>query len=137
MPKASQLTAEERVALILESFRSEQSIADLCRKHGITQTTWRDKFLAGGKRALMETGQSSNTVDKARIEELERVIGKQTVEIQVLQKTSISADVRATTHLETCSRRVSSSYHLPDPADSPKHLVSQGRPARYDIRRSP
>lgn len=89
MPKASQLTADERLALILESFRSEQSIADLCRTHGITQTTfykWRDKFLAGGKRALVENGQPSNTVDKARIEELERVIGKQTVEIQVLKK---------------------------------------------------
>jgi transposase-like protein len=33
MPKASQLTADERLALILESFHSEQSIADLCRKH--------------------------------------------------------------------------------------------------------
>jgi transposase-like protein len=89
MPKASQLTADERLALILESFRSEYSIADLCRKHGITQTTfykWRDKFLTGGKRALMENGQASNTTDKARIEELERVIGKQTVEIQVLKK---------------------------------------------------
>jgi len=89
MPKASQLSTEERLALILESFRSEQSIADLCRKHGITQTTfykWRDKFLQGGKRALMENGQASNMVEKARIEELERVIGKQTVEIQVLKK---------------------------------------------------
>jgi len=89
MPKASQLTADERLALMLESFRSEYSIADLCRKHGITQTTfykWRDKFLAGGKRALMENGQATNTADKAKIEELERVIGKQTVEIQVLKK---------------------------------------------------
>jgi transposase-like protein len=89
MAKASQLSADERLALILESFRQEHSIADLCRKHGITQTTfykWRDRFLAGGKRALMENGQLSNTADKAKIEELERVIGKQTVEIQVLKK---------------------------------------------------
>lgn len=89
MPKASQLSAEERLALIIESFRSEQSIADLCRKSGITQTTfykWRDKFLEGGKRALIHNGQAPTTSEKARIEELERVIGKQTVEIQVLKK---------------------------------------------------
>lgn len=34
MPKASQLTADERLALILESFRQEHSIAELCRKTG-------------------------------------------------------------------------------------------------------
>lgn len=89
MSKASQLSTEERLALMVESFRSEQSIADLCRTNGITQTTfytWRDKFLEGGKRALIRNGQASTIAEKARIEELERVIGKQTVEIQILKK---------------------------------------------------
>ena len=90
MAKASQLSAEERLSLVLESLRSESSISDLCRKHGISQTTfykWRDKFLEGGKQALLANGkpQGSNA-EKAHIEELERVIGQQSVEIRVLKK---------------------------------------------------
>lgn len=91
MGKASTLSGEERLALVLESFRNEQSVADLCREHGISQTTfykWRDKFLEGGKNALLGNGSSSTRSETAqvKIRELERVIGKQTVEIQVLKK---------------------------------------------------
>lgn len=35
---------------------------------------------------MIQNGQAPTTTEKARIEELERVIGKQTVEIQVLKK---------------------------------------------------
>ena len=90
MGKPSQMSAEERLSLVLESLRPEASIADLCRKHGISQTTfykWRDKFLEGGKQALLSNGQAKGSeADKARIEELERVIGQQSVEIRVLKK---------------------------------------------------
>lgn len=91
MGKASNLSGEERLALVLESLRNEQSVADLCRQHGISQTTfykWRDKFLEGGKNALLGNGSSSKPSETAqvKIQELERVIGRQTVEIQILKK---------------------------------------------------
>ena len=91
MGKASNLSGEERLALVLESLRNEQSVADLCRQHGISQTTfykWRDKFLEGGKNALLGNGDSSKPSEtaQAKIKELEQVIGRQTVEIQVLKK---------------------------------------------------
>jgi len=90
MGKPSQMSAEERLSLVLESLRPDASIADLCRKHGISQTTfykWRDKFIEGGKQALMNNGQvKGSEAERARIEELERVIGQQSVEIRVLKK---------------------------------------------------
>ncbi len=91
MGKASTLSGEERLALVLESFRNEQSVADLCRQHGISQTTfykWRDKFLEGGNNALLGNGSSSTASEtaQAKIQELEQVIGRQTVEIQILKK---------------------------------------------------
>src|SRR3990167_10080678 len=90
MGKPSQMSAEERLSVVLESLRPEASIADLCRKHGISQTTfykWRDKFLEGGKQALLSNGQAKGSeADKARIEELERVIGQQSVGVGVLKK---------------------------------------------------
>jgi transposase len=91
MGKASNLSGEERLALILESLRNEQSVSDLCREHGISQTTfykWRDKFLEGGKKALLGNGASSkpSETSQAKVKELEQVIGRQTVEIQILKK---------------------------------------------------
>ncbi len=90
MAEASKLGGEERLALILESFKNEQSIADLCRRHGISQTTfykWRDKFREGGKNALLANGNPApDQAAQAKIQELEQVIGRQTVEIQILKK---------------------------------------------------
>jgi len=90
MAKPSQLSVEERLSLVLESLRPDASIADLCRKHGISQTTfykWRDRFIEGGKQALMNNGQAKGSeAERAKIEELERVIGQQSVEIRVLKK---------------------------------------------------
>ena len=90
MAKASQISGEERLSLVLESLRSESSVSELCRKYGISQTTfykWRDKFLEGGKRALLNNSNAKGSLaEKAHIEELERVIGQQSVEIRVLKK---------------------------------------------------
>jgi transposase-like protein len=90
MPFKSKRTMEEKMAIVLEGIKGDISISELCRKYGLSQTIyykWRDKFLEGGKKALTGNGEENSTrADKAKIEELERVIGKQTVEIQVLKK---------------------------------------------------
>jgi len=89
MPKASSLSISERLNLILESFQPNANIAELCRRSGISQATfykWRDRFLEGGKQALSNGSTITGQADAARIEELKKVIGEQTVEIQVLKK---------------------------------------------------
>ncbi len=89
MPKTNR-TIEEKTAIVLEGLKGEISVSELCRKHGISQTMyykWRDKFLEGGKKWLTGNGISDGSKsEKAKIEELERVIGKQAVEIQILKK---------------------------------------------------
>jgi len=83
---------EEKLAIVLEGLKESANISELCRNHGISQTTyynWRDKFYEGGKNALAANGsgvQLSSEVDKAKIAELERVIGQQAVEIHVFKK---------------------------------------------------
>ena len=71
-------------------FGSAVHITDICIKHGVSQAwyyTQRDKFLEGGKRALVQpSGMNNNQAERAKIEELEKVIGRQTVEIQILKK---------------------------------------------------
>lgn len=90
MPRDSVKSAEEKLSIVLEGLREETNISELCRRHGISQSIyykWRDKFLEGGKTALVNNGAPAGAqAEKAKIAELERVIGQQAVEIQVLKK---------------------------------------------------
>jgi putative transposase len=85
-------SVEEKLAIVLEGLKESTNITELCRTHGISQATyynWRDKFFDGGKNALAANGGTAKTAgaaDKAKIAELERVIGQQAVEIQVFKK---------------------------------------------------
>jgi transposase len=93
MPRPeSTKSVEEKLAIILEGLKESANISELCRRHGISQTAyynWRDKFFEGGTTALAANGaraRSSSEADKAKIAELEQVIGQQAVEIQVFKK---------------------------------------------------
>lgn len=82
-------TLDEKMAIVLEGISGKVSVADICRTHQISQTLyyrWRDKFLEGGRSALNGKKEHSNSTD-AEIEKLEKIIGKQTVQIEILKKT--------------------------------------------------
>lgn len=83
-------TTEEKLTIVLEGLKGGITVSELCRKHGLSQAVyykWRDKFLDGGKKGLMNSGQLSLVnPDKSKLEEYEKVIGRQTIEIQVLKK---------------------------------------------------
>jgi len=86
------LSTEEKMAIILEGLRREKSVSQICREHEISQAQyykWRDKFLEGAKEEL-ENGKKSRVQQlEEKIEELEKVIGKQTIVIETLKKTVI------------------------------------------------
>jgi hypothetical protein len=48
---------------------------------------WRDAFLEGGKKALESGNKSYDRALEAEIEKLQKIIGKQAIEIEVLKKT--------------------------------------------------
>ena len=48
-------SAEDKIRIVLEGLRAEDSIAELCRKDGIAQSlyyTWSKEFMEAGKRRL-------------------------------------------------------------------------------------
>ncbi len=50
-----QYSAEEKIRIVLEGLRGEDSIAGLCRREGIAESlyhTWSKEFLEAGKRRL-------------------------------------------------------------------------------------
>ena len=83
-------TAEQKMSIVLQGIKGETSIAEICRNHGISQVQyykWRDLFLEGAKKRLNSKSNSKDSnAYKAKIKELERIIGKQTVTIEILKK---------------------------------------------------
>jgi len=87
--KQRKRTAEEKIPIVLEGIKGSKSVAELCREHKISQALyyrWRDKFLEGGRKALVN-GSFEDKAYKAEIEKLQKIIGKQAIQIEILKKT--------------------------------------------------
>ncbi len=86
------LDVETQMQCILEGV-SGKPVSELCRKYGISQWQYyriRDRFLEGGKTLLVEGAGGDQARKKqleSQIEELERTVGRLTVENQTLKKT--------------------------------------------------
>jgi transposase-like protein len=66
-------SAEDKIRIVLEGLRGDDSIAELCRKEGIAQSlyyTWSKEFMEAGKRRLAgDTARAATTGD---VQELRR-----------------------------------------------------------------
>jgi len=85
--KRRTIDPETKMVAVLEGLRGESSVADIWFKYQISESLcyrWRDKFLKGGSQALgFRNGSGPEVAAKARISELEKIIGKQTVQIEI------------------------------------------------------
>jgi transposase len=65
-----QYSAEEKIRIVLEGLRGEDSIAELCRREGIAQNLyyrWSKDFLEAGKKRLAGDTARAATSDEVRI----------------------------------------------------------------------
>lgn len=82
--------ADEKLAIVLEGIKEKRSVAEICQEHQISQSLfyrWRDKFLEGGKNALTNNYNNNNR-HEVEIDKLQKIIGKQTIQIEILKKTA-------------------------------------------------
>ena len=79
--KQRKWSAEEKFAIVLEGLKGKRAVADICREHQISQT-----LFYRWKRAL-SNGVSGEDAYKAEIEKLQKIIGKQAIQIEILKKT--------------------------------------------------
>lgn len=94
-----QYSAEEKIRIVLEGLRGEDSIAELCRREGIAQGVyykWSKDFMEAGKRRLSGDTARAATTDEVRelrkeARDLKEVVAEQTLEMRLLKK-SILAD---------------------------------------------
>ncbi len=64
-----QFSAEEKIRIVLEGLRGEDSIAELCRKEGIAQSlyyTWSKEFMEAVKRRLAGDTARATTTDEVK-----------------------------------------------------------------------
>src|SRR3954467_4687834 len=89
-----QYGAEEKIRIVLEGLRGEDSIAALCRREGIAESlyyAWSKEFLEAGKRRLagdMARAATTDEVKELRQEArtLKEVVAEQALELRLLKK---------------------------------------------------
>ena len=92
-----QYSAEEKIRIVLEGLRGEESIAALCRREGIAESlyySWSKEFLEAGKKRLAgDTARqaTSNEVKSLRVEarDLKEALAEQMLENRLLKKSMV------------------------------------------------
>ena len=87
-------SSEEKIRIVLEVFKAEESISTICRREGITPAhyyRWSKDFLEAGKKRLQGDtlrGANANEVNKLRREnnELKQVTAELNLEVWRLKK---------------------------------------------------
>jgi len=91
-------SAEEKIRIVLEGLRGEDSIAELCRKEGIAQNLyyrWSKEFLEAGKKRLAGDTAREATSDevktlRAEARQLKEALAEATLENRLLKKSVIA-----------------------------------------------
>ena len=91
-------SAEDKIRVVLDGLRGEDSIAELCRKEGIAQSlyyTWSKEFMEAGKRRL--AGDTARAATTGEVQDLRRearalkeCVADLTLENRLLKKSMIA-----------------------------------------------
>ena len=93
-----QYSAEEKIRIVLDGLRGEETIAELCRQEGIAQSlyySWSKEFLEAGKKRL--TGDTARSASTGEVKDLRReahqlkeALAEQMLENRLLKKSMIA-----------------------------------------------
>ena len=92
-------SAEEKIRVVLEGLRGEESVAELCRREGIASSMyygWSKEFLEAGKRrACRRHGHAPRASDEVKdlrreAQALKEVVADLTLENRLLKKSMIA-----------------------------------------------
>jgi|SRR5690606_29851799 transposase len=90
-------SAEDKIRIVLDGLRGEDSIAELCRREGIAQSvyySWSKEFMEAGKRRLAGDTTRAATNDEVRdlrreASALKECVADLTLENRLLKKSMI------------------------------------------------
>jgi transposase len=92
--KRRSYSSEEKIRIIIEGIRGETSIAELCRKEGISQANyykWSKDFMEAGKKRLSgDTMREANTSEVQELKgeniDLKELVAELSLEVRKLKK---------------------------------------------------
>jgi transposase len=90
-------SAEEKIRIVLDGLRGEDSIAELCRREGIAQSlyySWSKEFLEAGKKRLAgDTAREATSTEVKGLRKeavvLKEVVAELTLENRLLKKSML------------------------------------------------
>jgi|SRR5690554_1919368 transposase len=93
-------SAEEKIRIVIEGLRGEQTIAELCRREGIAESvyySWSKEFMEAGKARLSGNTKrqaTSSEVDELRDEneQLKQAVAELLLQNRVLKKSVRGSD---------------------------------------------
>ncbi len=136
-------SAEEKIRVVLEGLRGEESIAELCRREGIASSMyygWSKEFLEAGKRRLAGDTARAATSDEVKdlrreAQALKEVVADLTLENRLLKKSMIGDGGDEALNSDRRIARPSARRARCSPSASKSspfscHASTLGRPAR-------
>ena len=90
-------SAEEKIRVVLEGLRGEESIAALCRREGIAESlyySWSKEFLEAGKKRLAgDTSRQATSVEvkglRSEMRDMKELVADLTLENRLLKKSML------------------------------------------------
>ena len=87
--KRRNFSAQFKLETVLDGLRGEKTVAQICRERDITESLyykWRDAFFERATDIFSDQRGPQRDAQAERIAELERLAGKQALEIEILKK---------------------------------------------------
>ena len=94
-------SAEEKIRIVLEGLRGEESVVTLCRREGLNPNLccrWSKEFLEAGKRRLVgdttrEATSSEVLAVRQEVAQLKQVVAELVLENRLLKKSVTASDL--------------------------------------------
>jgi transposase len=91
MSKRREYSAQFKLETVLEGLRGEKSVAQICRERDITDSLyykWRDEFMQNAPHIFADKRHQGTDESAERVGELERLVGRLTMELEIAKKAS-------------------------------------------------
>src|SRR5512135_3242307 len=95
MAKYRTFTPEFKTQVVLQVLTGTKSVAEICREHKLKDSVvyrWKDDFLQNATQAFRRDNHHAQ--DQARIAELEQLVGRLTLQLEIAKKVSVLLEAR-------------------------------------------
>jgi transposase-like protein len=90
--KRRTFTGQMKFEIVIEALRGEKSAAQICRDRDISEnllSRWKQELLTNGAEVFEKASQGKGSEQDERIAELERLVGRQALELEILKKAGV------------------------------------------------